>query len=38
MHAATQAGNHPQARLAIVAAGVMHNQRRIPVEFGHVLE
>src|SRR6516164_4539039 len=38
VEAAIKARNHTQARLAIVAAGVFHNNRGVPIEFDDPLE
>jgi hypothetical protein len=38
MKTRAQTRNHAQANLPIVAPVIHHDQRRIPIEFGHPLE
>jgi hypothetical protein len=35
---AVEGRHHAQARLAVIAAGVHHNHRRVPIEVSHPLE
>ena len=38
MQAAVETRHHAQAGLAVIVAGVFHNDRRVPIEFGDPLE